>query len=153
MMLLVHRCRIPCADSYWQSDDPRSRQITNFPSSLEEAVKAVLLWRRKGDEFRYWGGEASPGLLLAFFRSLCPGRTPAKRNEDERTHTNMTDTTAIMTTGEAAKYLRCTPDTIRRMVRRGELPAARLGLQLRIARAAIEAWVARQTSIAGGMGA
>jgi excisionase family DNA binding protein len=41
-------------------------------------------------------------------------------------------TEKILTVSEAAKYLRCHPETIRRAVREGRLKAGRLGRDLRI---------------------
>lgn len=58
---------------------------------------------------------------------------------------NTTNTPDILTSREAATYLRVTPETIRAMVRRGDLPAARIGSQMRITRASIDQWIAAQT--------
>lgn len=53
----------------------------------------------------------------------------------------MTTTPEVLTSTEAARYLRVTPDTIRRLVRQGRLPAARVGDRMRITRAAIDAFL------------
>lgn len=44
----------------------------------------------------------------------------------------------LLTTEEAAAYLRCSVVTIRRAIARGELPAVRLGDVLRIARTELD---------------
>lgn len=44
-----------------------------------------------------------------------------------------------LTVAEAAELLRCSPQTIRRLVRAGRLPALRLGRDLRISREALAA--------------
>lgn len=51
----------------------------------------------------------------------------------------------ILTSEQAAALLQLCPDTIRRMVRRGELVAARVGGRIRLTRASIDAWLAAQT--------
>jgi excisionase family DNA binding protein len=47
----------------------------------------------------------------------------------------------VLTVGEIAVFLRLHPATIYKMVRRGELPAFRLGSGLRFTRARIEEWL------------
>lgn len=50
-----------------------------------------------------------------------------------------TTTSPTLTVAETAAALRCCPDTIRAAVRRGELPAVRIGRVIRIPAAAITA--------------
>ncbi len=55
--------------------------------------------------------------------------------------------TEIMTVEEVARYLRVTKRTIYRLVKRGDIPAARVGHQWRFERASIDEWL-RQNIIA-----
>ena len=47
-----------------------------------------------------------------------------------------------MITGEVAAYLRCSPSTVRRMVRRGQIPHYRFGKLVRFRLSEIERWLA-----------
>ena len=47
-----------------------------------------------------------------------------------------------MITGEVAAYLRCSSSTVRRMVRRGQIPHYRFGKLVRFRRSEIERWLA-----------
>jgi excisionase family DNA binding protein len=47
----------------------------------------------------------------------------------------------IMTTQEVAEYLRTSVETIKRMARRGALPAAKLGRNWRFRKADIDEWL------------
>ena len=51
----------------------------------------------------------------------------------------------FLTVGETARLLRCSEQTVRRRIREGELPAAKLGSgrnsAVRVPRAAIGAWL------------
>ncbi len=47
-----------------------------------------------------------------------------------------------MIAGEVAAYLRCSPSTVRRMVRRGQIPHYRLGKLVRFRLSEIERWLA-----------
>ena len=49
-----------------------------------------------------------------------------------------------MITGEVAAYLRCSPSTVRRMVRRGQIPHYRFGKLVRFRLSEIERWLALQ---------
>ncbi len=51
----------------------------------------------------------------------------------------------LMTVEEVANYLRVAEKTIYRLVRRGEIPASRIGQQWRFTKAAIDAWVRRNS--------
>ena len=53
--------------------------------------------------------------------------------------------TEIMTVEEVARYLRVVERTIYRLVKRGDIPAARVGRQWRFERASIDEWL-RQTA-------
>ena len=44
--------------------------------------------------------------------------------------------------GEVAAYLRCSPSTVRRLVRRGQIPHYRLGKLVRFRLSEIERWLA-----------
>jgi excisionase family DNA binding protein len=48
----------------------------------------------------------------------------------------------ILTTKEAADYLRTSVDRLKRMAREGSLPAAKLGRDWRFPKAEIDAWLA-----------
>lgn len=48
----------------------------------------------------------------------------------------------MMIVGEVAAYLRCSPSTVRRMVRRGQIPHYRLGKLVRFRLSEIERWLA-----------
>jgi excisionase family DNA binding protein len=65
----------------------------------------------------------------------------ATTTTDYRAHSMPIPETWV-TVAEAAALLRCHPETIRRAVRTGELPATRLGYRtLRIQRVDLESWV------------
>lgn len=48
----------------------------------------------------------------------------------------------MMIAGEVAAYLRCSPSTVRRMVRRGQIPHYRFGRLVRFRLSEIERWLA-----------
>ncbi len=48
---------------------------------------------------------------------------------------------------EAAQFMRITPQTLRKLVASGAVPAVRIGTRWRLYRPAIEAWLTRGTSI------
>lgn len=50
-------------------------------------------------------------------------------------------TPGFLTTAEVLGYLRINPRTIYRLIRRGELPAVRVGHQWRFRRSDLEAWL------------
>ena len=50
----------------------------------------------------------------------------------------------MMNSGEVAAYLRCSPSTVRRMVRRGQIPHYRFGKLVRFRLSEIERWLALQ---------
>ena len=53
----------------------------------------------------------------------------------------------LLTTKEIAKYLRLRPETILRMVNKGEIPAIRIGGRFRFDKAQIDEWLrSRSTS-------
>lgn len=52
----------------------------------------------------------------------------------------------VFTLAEAAKYLRVHPQTIYKMVRTGELPAAKIGRAWRIHKDTLDAYLKGQTS-------
>ncbi len=54
----------------------------------------------------------------------------------------------LLTTTQIAKYLRLNPVTVRRKVARGEIPAVKMGRQLRFDQAQIDAWLV-QNNIGG----
>lgn len=60
--------------------------------------------------------------------------------------TTQTNTPEVLTSDEAADLLRITPETIRRMVRRGDLSAQRIGGRIRITRASLQAWLANTST-------
>ena len=47
----------------------------------------------------------------------------------------------MMTAGEVAAYLRCSISTVRRFVRRGEIPHYRLGTLVRFRKGEIDRWL------------
>ncbi len=47
----------------------------------------------------------------------------------------------LLTTKQVAKYLRLNPVTVRRKVARGEIPAVKMGRQIRFDQAQIDAWL------------
>jgi excisionase family DNA binding protein len=53
----------------------------------------------------------------------------------------------IMTVETLAQYLRCHPSTIYRLLKRGEIPAFKLGSDWRFFKAAIDEW-ARKSQLA-----
>ena len=48
----------------------------------------------------------------------------------------------VLTLEEAASFLRCSPDTVKRRARAGELPAAKIGRAWRFRRADLDQWLA-----------
>ncbi len=56
----------------------------------------------------------------------------------------------LLTTKQVAKYLRLNPVTVRRKVARGEIPAVKMGRQIRFVQAQIDAWLVQKNA---GMGA
>ena len=48
----------------------------------------------------------------------------------------------MMISKEVATYLRCSPSTVRRFVRRGQIPHYRFGKLVRFRRSEIERWLA-----------
>ena len=48
----------------------------------------------------------------------------------------------MMVAGEVAAYLRCSPSTVRRFVRRGQIPHYRFGKLVRFRLSEIERWLA-----------
>ena len=59
----------------------------------------------------------------------------------------------FLTTEEVLDYLQVNVRTVYRMVKRGEIPAVRVGRQWRFRKRDIDAWLAkRQASVAGGRG-
>jgi len=48
----------------------------------------------------------------------------------------------VLTLQEAAGFLRCSPDTVRRKARAGELPASKIGRVWRFRRADLDEWLA-----------
>jgi excisionase family DNA binding protein len=48
----------------------------------------------------------------------------------------------VLTVEEAAEFLRCSPDTVKRRARAGELPASKIGRAWRFRRADLDAWLA-----------
>ncbi len=58
--------------------------------------------------------------------------------------------TGLMTVREVAAYLRVTEKTIYRLLKRGEIPAAKVGHQWRFSRAFIDKWLQRK-SVGAGM--
>jgi len=51
----------------------------------------------------------------------------------------------LMTVREVAAYLRVTDKTVYRLLRRGEIPAAKVGHQWRFAKASIDEWLGRSS--------
>lgn len=54
---------------------------------------------------------------------------------------------SLMTVNELASYLRVHPATICRLVKRGELPAFRVGSDWRFNREIIDVWVKKQNTL------
>ncbi len=55
--------------------------------------------------------------------------------------TVMTEQNAVMTVGEVSKFLRVHPSTIYRLLKRGRLPAFRVGSDWRFRRSEMEKWL------------
>lgn len=55
------------------------------------------------------------------------------------------NTREFMTVGEVAKYLRVTEKTVYRLVKRGKIPAAKIGQQWRLDKGLIDDWVHRNS--------
>lgn len=53
----------------------------------------------------------------------------------------------LLTTQELAKYLKLRPETVLRIVKRGELPAAKIGRQYRFDRDQIDNWLLQNTRV------
>ncbi|MBN1935867.1 MAG: helix-turn-helix domain-containing protein [Anaerolineae bacterium] len=53
--------------------------------------------------------------------------------------------TDTMTVAEVAEYLHLHPLTVRNLIRKGELPAYKVGREWRIDRAALNRWIVEQT--------
>jgi excisionase family DNA binding protein len=51
---------------------------------------------------------------------------------------------ALMTVSEVAEYLRVTPPTVYRLLRKNKLPGFRIGSDYRINRETLERWLAEQ---------
>lgn len=51
---------------------------------------------------------------------------------------------SLLTTQEAAAYLRIHPETLRRWVAAGLIPCVRVGRTIRFRREALDAWIARK---------
>jgi len=54
---------------------------------------------------------------------------------------------ALLTVEDVARYLQFTPETVRAMVRRGELPAIKVSRQWRFQQEKIEAWIQTQRGV------
>ena len=48
----------------------------------------------------------------------------------------------VLTLNEAASFLRCSPDTVKRRAREGRLPASKIGREWRLRRQDLDAWLA-----------
>jgi excisionase family DNA binding protein len=48
----------------------------------------------------------------------------------------------VLTLQEAAEFLRCSPDTVKRKARAGDLPASKIGRVWRFRRADLDEWLA-----------
>jgi excisionase family DNA binding protein len=48
----------------------------------------------------------------------------------------------VLTVDEAAAFLRCSPDTVKRQAREGRLPAAKIGRAWRFRRTDLDRWLA-----------
>jgi len=55
----------------------------------------------------------------------------------------------VLTVAEAAAELRCHPLTLRRAIRRGELPVVRVGVKILIPTKALDAFLEGRTAAAG----
>jgi len=53
----------------------------------------------------------------------------------------------LLTVEDVAHYLQFTPETVRAMVRRGELPAIKVSRQWRFQQEKIEAWIQTQRGV------
>ena len=53
----------------------------------------------------------------------------------------------VLTIREAGTYLNVSSDTVRRLVRRGTIPHARIGNRIRIRRADLDGYLRRQISL------
>ena len=51
-----------------------------------------------------------------------------------------------MTVAEVAEYLHLHPLTVRNLIRKGELPACKVGREWRIDRAELERWIVERTA-------
>lgn len=49
----------------------------------------------------------------------------------------------LLTSGDVAKYLRCSVSTVRRFVMRGDIPFFRVGKLVRFRRSDIDAWLTK----------
>lgn len=59
----------------------------------------------------------------------------------------MGDEPVLMTVREAAAYLHISRDLCYEAIRRGELPAVRIGRVIRVPRFGLEQWIASQTRL------
>ncbi len=67
------------------------------------------------------------------------------RSYPSKGETNMEQLPPVMTMREVAEYLRVHPTTVYRLLRRGVLPAFRVGSDWRFSRAALDAWMLNHT--------
>jgi excisionase family DNA binding protein len=58
----------------------------------------------------------------------------------------------VMTTREAAVYLKCHPFTLNRLAKRGEIPAFKVGGSWRFLRSALDEWIARLSAAESRLG-
>jgi len=56
---------------------------------------------------------------------------------------------AVMTLDELAQYLKVSKSTLYKQVQEGRIPGQKLGKQWRFSKAAVDAWLNRQTPPAG----
>jgi excisionase family DNA binding protein len=116
----------------------------NAPDSLERAMEALVAAQR--------AAVAAGELALASVRGLaCHGPLTAGGASSPA------GAALLLHVSEAGRLLGVDPETVRRMVRSGQLPSVRLGEHghaLRIPRAALEAWIEAQAaaSARGGAG-
>jgi len=47
----------------------------------------------------------------------------------------------VMTVEQAAEYLQCNPETLRRAAQKGQIPAARIGRRWRFRKSALDRWL------------
>jgi excisionase family DNA binding protein len=56
------------------------------------------------------------------------------------------DSSPLLTVPEVSERLRVSPYTVRRLVRSGQIPALRVGAQIRVSRFELEAWLFEDSS-------